>query len=67
MGGGEKVGEGRAKVRGSGEEVLAAVKVGQGVEGLLLLLEVTPHPWTALRCAVMLSFLLNFLWQTVQG
>lgn len=26
-----------------------------------------PHPWTALRWAVMLSFLLNFLWQTLHG
>ena len=67
MGGGEKAGEGSAKVSGSGAGLLAEVKVGQGVAGLLLLLEVTPHPWTALRCAVMLSFLLNFLWQTVQG
>ena len=26
-----------------------------------------PQPWTALKCAVMLSFRLNFLEQTVQG
>jgi hypothetical protein len=45
-GGGENAGEGRGKVIGG--VVGFVVKLGQGVEGLLLLLEVvTPHPCTA--------------------
>lgn len=63
-GGGEKAGEGRGKAMGGVVELVA--KPGHGVEGLELELA-TPHPCTALRCAVMLSFRLNFLWQTVQG
>lgn len=35
--------------------------------GLELGLVAEPHPWTVLRCAVMLSFLLNFLEHTVHG
>jgi len=47
-GGGENAGEGRGKVIGG--VVGFVVKLGQGVEGLLLLLEaVTPHPCTARR------------------
>lgn len=44
-----------------GGVVGALLKLGQGVDGLLLLVVFTPQPCTALRCAVILSFLLNFL------
>jgi len=48
-GGGEKAGEGRGKAIGG--VVGLVVKLGQGVDGLLMLLleEVTPHPCTARR------------------
>ena len=48
-GGGENAGEGRGKAIG-GVVGLVVLKLGHGVEGLLLLLEaVTPHPCTARR------------------